>query len=415
MYFSKCLSQGSESRLPFLNYFETNFFKDKTMTTLKKLLKARTALVLDEPFFGCLALRMQLVEDASFETAAVDGINMYYNPKFIESLTSKELIGVLAHEVLHLALGHLWRQDNRDHDNWNKAADYTINGTLTESGFTLPDGCLLDHKYDDMSAEEIYTSLQNQPKQDGDKNGDGNGSGKPDQSGQSGQKKSDPGKCGGMIKPKTEADKKEIESTWKAATAAAASMSKGKLPGNIKRQIDELLNPSVPWHILLRDFVEKSAKNDYDWTRPNKRYINSGFILPSLVSEELPEIIIAVDTSGSIDMKALNHFSAEASNVLSAYDTTVTVIYCDTEVQHEEVFTRADMPMKMNPKGGGGTKFTPVFDHVNEKGYTPACLIYFTDMYGDFPKHEPEYPVMWLTDSKEQTAPFGKVVLFDME
>lgn len=376
------------------------------MNTLDKILKARTALVLDQPFFGSLALRMILVEDASFTTAAVDGVSMFYNPEFIESLTNKELIGVIAHEVLHLALGHLWRMGSREYKRWNSATDYTINDTLKESGFTLPEGCLLDSSFAELSAEEIYSRLPESP--DGDSNG------KDGQPGQ-GDGKSDPGGCGSFMPPKTEAESKELESTWKAATAQAASISKGKLPGDLKRQIDDMLNPSVPWHILLRDFVEKSAKNDYDWTRPNRRYINTGIILPSLVSEELPELVIAVDTSGSIDMKALNHFAAEASNVLSAYDTTIRVIYCDTQIQHEEVFTRADMPMKMNPKGGGGTKFTPVFDHISKEGYTPACLIYFTDLYGDFPTHEPDYPVMWLTDSKDMQAPFGKTVLFSME
>jgi predicted metal-dependent peptidase len=218
-----------------------------------------------------------------------------------------------------------------------------------------------------------------------------------------------------MIPAKTEAEKTELEENWKAATAQAVAISKGKLPANMKRQLDEVLNPSVAWHVLLRDFVEKTAKNDYDWTRPSRRYIHRGIILPSLVSEELPEIVIAIDTSGSIDKQALDHFAAEASNVFAAYDTIIKVIYCDYEVQGEEEFTRADLPMDMHPKGGGGTRFSPVFDHVNSKGYTPACLIYFTDMYGDFPKHEPEYPVMWLTQTKNCEAPFGQTVLFDME
>jgi predicted metal-dependent peptidase len=124
--------------------------------------------------------------------------------------------------------------------------------------------------------------------------------------------------------------------------------------------------------------------------------------------------VIAVDTSGSIDRKALNHFAAEASGVLGAYDTTVRVIYCDTKVQKEEVFTKADLPMKMKPVGGGGTDFRPAFKYVDKKGYTPACLIYFTDMYGDFPRQEPDYPVMWLTATERKTAPFGQTVLFKM-
>ncbi len=374
------------------------------MKTLDKILKARTALILDQPFFGSLALRLKLVEDESFETAAVDGISMIYNPKFIDKLSLKETIGLIAHEVMHVALGHIWRVGHREHKRWNIAGDYTINENLKSVGFTLPEGGLFDSQYNDLSAEEIYNRLpESDPnKDDSGQNGKGDG------------KKSDPGKYGSCLPAKTEAEAKELESTWKAAVAQAVSVSQGKLPADMKRQLNDILNPSVPWYIILRDFVEKTARNDYDWTRPSRRYINQGIIMPSLISEELPEIVIAVDTSGSIDVNALNHFAAEASNVLGAYDTTIRVIYCDTQVQGEEVFTRADLPMQMNPKGGGGTEFTPVFNHVNKKGYTPACLIYFTDMYGDFPRQEPEYPVMWLTTTKNIKAPFGQTVLFNM-
>jgi predicted metal-dependent peptidase len=177
------------------------------------------------------------------------------------------------------------------------------------------------------------------------------------------------------------------------------------------RQIDEMLNPILPWYILLRDFVEKSAHNDYDWTRPSRRYIGRHILPPSLISEQLPEIVIAIDTSGSISQEQLSRFSKEASSVLSAYDNTIRVIYCDAKVKKEEVFTRADLPMKLKPIGGGGTNFKPVFEYVNKQNITPACLIYFTDLHGNFPGKEPEYPTMWLTPN-EQTAPFGTTILF---
>lgn len=375
------------------------------MTSLDKLLKARTDLILYQPFFGSLALRLKLVEDNSFETAAVDGTSMFYNPEFIDGLSFRELVGVVAHEVMHIALGHIWRMGTRDDKRWNIAADYTINENLVASGFTLPDGALTDSRYINLSAEEIYAKLPQ-----GGKPSKSNKPGKD----KSGKGKSDPGKCGSCIPAKDEATAKEMKATWTAAISQAVTLSKGTLPASMKKQLDELLNPSIPWHILLRDFVEKTARNDYDWTRPSRRYLYRGIVLPSLVSEELPEIVIAVDTSGSIDRKALNNFAAEASSVLGAYDTTIRVVYCDTKVHKEEVFTKADLPMKMNPVGGGGTEFKPVFDYVNKKGYTPACLIYFTDMYGDFPKREPNYPVMWLTATETKTAPFGQTVIFKM-
>ena len=162
--------------------------------------------------------------------------------------------------------------------------------------------------------------------------------------------------------------------------------------------------------------VEMSARNDYNWTRPNRRYISSGIILPSLISEELPEVVIAVDTSCSITEKQLSTFASEASAVLGAYETTIRVIYCDARVRGEKVFTRADLPLELELRGGGGTKFEPVFEHITENQYTPSCLIYFTDLAGSFPEHEPDYPVMWLVpkprDDQERTVPFGDIVKF---
>jgi len=382
------------------------------MKAKDKLLKARSFLILDHPFFGSLALKLALVEDASFPTAAVDGKSLFYNPEFIEKLSTSETIGLIAHEVMHVALGHIWRIGSRDMENWNIAADYTINSNLVSTGFTLPEGALNDSAYNDLSAEEIYGKL---PQKKKSKNGKGEC-----KDGKKGNGKSDPGGCGGVTKPKNkESNKtasakemKELKGEWDAAVSQAAQISKGKLPSTIKRLINEILNPIVPWFILLRDFVEKSARNDYDWTRPSRRYINRGIILPSLVSEELPEVVIAIDTSGSINQHALTRFAAEASNILGVYDTTIRIMYCNSQIQKEETFTRADLPLKMNPSGGGGTSFKPVFKKLYKEGTQPACLIYFTDLYGDFPTLEPDYPVMWLTTTEDGNAPFGKVVQF---
>lgn len=390
-----------------------------------KMIKARTILVLDHPFFGVLSLRMKLTEDNNIETACTNGKEIRYNTKFIDSLTLAETVGLMAHEVLHIALGHPWRQDEREHDMWNIAADYTINQQLINVGLSLPAGALLEPKYSNLAAEEIYAILEkeeesksksneNNSGKDSDGNSeDGEEDSKKEASNNSKDKTSDPGKCGSFSKPSEDkVEEKELQEDWKAAISQAAKMQHGNLPASIAKQIEELVNPSVPWHVLLRDFVERTAKNDYNFAIPNRRYIQSGFFLPSLISEEIPEIVIAIDTSGSIDSEALNIFAAEASNVLSAYQTTVRVVYCDTKVQKEELFTREDMPLKFSPAGGGGTNFIPVFDYVSNQGLQPACLIYFTDMFGTFPNLAPSYPVMWLTMNENSKAPFGETVVF---
>lgn len=374
------------------------------MNTEEKLLKARTSLVLDHPFFGCLALRLKLIESNEIETATTDGTNLFYNAEYINELTNEETTGFLAHEVMHTALGHTWRQGSRESKKWNMAADYTINYNLIGAGFTLPEGGLFNPDLKDKSAEEIYEILPDQQQQDG---GSGNGEDKQD---------IDPGRSGGVLPIEGEQATEKAKAEMKAAVNQALQIAKGTLPENLERQIKEILETVVPWYVLLRDLVERSARNDYDWTRPSRRYLSGGLVLPSLISEQLPEVVVAIDTSASITEEHLSTFSAEASAVLGAYDTTIRIIYCDARVQEEETFTRTDLPLKLKMIGGGGTNFAPVFEHITKKGHTPSCLIYFTDLCGSFPTQEPEYPVMWLVpkprDNRERTAPFGDVVKF---
>lgn len=374
----------------------------------QKLLKARTSLILDHPFFGCLALRLKLIENNKIETAATDGTNIFYNIDFINELTNQETIGLLAHEIMHIALGHHWRQGSRESRKWNIATDYIINWNLAQTGFTLPEGCFIDPhgKFDNKSAEEIYAILPDQQQQQSDDKNDKTED----------NQDIDPGRSGGVLPIEGEQAADKAKAEMKAAVNQALQVAKGTLPENLERQIKEMLETVVPWHILLRDLVERSARNDYDWTRPSRRYLSGGFVLPSLISEQLPEVAIAIDTSASITEEQLSTFSAEASAVLGTYDTTIRIIYCDARVQEEEIFTRADLPLKLKMIGGGGTKFAPVFEYITEKGYIPSCLIYFTDLYGSFPKEEPDYPTMWLVpkprDNRERTAPFGDVVKF---
>lgn len=376
------------------------------MNAEQKMLKARTNLILDHPFFGCLALRLKLIEDKKFDTAATDGAHIWYSPEFVDSLTTQEATGVLAHEVMHVALGHFWRQGHREHEKWNIAGDYAINYNLLQAGFTLPDGVLSNHAYNNMAAEEIYSKLPDSRKTDGGKQG------------KKGKKGSDPGRCGGVIPAKDKKTAEQMKAEIKAAVSEALRVDQGCLPAYMQRQIKKAIETVVPWHVLLRDLVERSAKNDYNWSRPSRRHFASDIILPSLISEEIPEVAIAIDTSASITEEQLSIFAAEASAVLGAYDTTVRVIYCDAKVQNkeEETFTRADLPLEFKLLGGGGTKFAPVFEYIEEKGFTPNCLIYFTDLCGSFSEQEPDYPVMWLTlkprDGVERTAPFGETVKF---
>lgn len=387
------------------------------MNVKVKLQKARSWLILDHPFFGCLIMKLKLEKSEMFPTAATDGKKLFYNPVYIESLSLRQTIGLLAHEIMHPALGHTWRQDSRENKRWNVACDYTINRNLIEAGFTLPDKALDDPIYRGMSAEEIYNLLPEDNKDQGqgqDGQGEQGEQGPQGQQGQ-GQPGQDPGMCGAVI-PGDKEKSQEQKARWKASVSQAAQVARGTLPGGIEHQIKDALNPELPWATILRDFVEKTARNDYSWSKPNPRYSRSRIILPSLISEELPELVIAIDTSCSITDKQLAHFETEASAILGTYNTKIRVLWCDTEVAKEEEYASQNLPLKLKHEGGGGTKFEPVFDWVEKFGYTPAALIYFTDMDGSFPDEAPTYPVLWVsTNRRDKTAPFGEVVRFRHE
>ncbi len=386
-----------------------------------RLVKARTTLIMDHPFWGILSMRLELIEATWAETAMTDGQRLYYSAEFLETLTNPQVLGLLAHEISHCANGHLWRGGERDHDRWNIACDYTINDILKSCGFELPKGALFDTQYKDLAAEEIYSRLPKNPL--GSKGGMGKGTGGKGKnqsnskgSANSNQNGSDPGSCGGIIQTKMSQEKaNELKAEWKAAIAQAVQIAKGRgdIPADMLLQIQEVLNPPLPWYVLLRDFVEKSARNDYNWTRPNRRYIQNGIVLPTLLSEELPEICVAIDTSGST-IPYMSHFANELSGVLQAYRTTARVIYCDAKVHKEEVWTTEDLPLKIQPVGGGGTSAIPVFDHIQEHGLMPSCLVFLTDLESCFPEKEPDYPVMWITPN-DLKGPWGMTVKINMK
>jgi predicted metal-dependent peptidase len=382
------------------------------MNAKEQITKSRAGLVLDLPFFGSLALRLAVKEDLNCESAWTDGVTLGYNPDFIQGLTLPETKGLLAHEVMHIAMMHNTRRGDRNQSRWNEAADYAINLILEDSGLTLPKARLLDREYADMAAEQIYGKIGKQEQeQESNNNKSRDDSGKGDDPGKTGEVRDYPGKDG---KQATAADKAQAEQETKIAVTQAITQAKsmGRLPGGLSRLIDEIIEPIIDWREILRRFVSATAKNDYTWARPNRRHIAEGLYLPSLYSEDIGPIVVAVDTSGSVDQEMINQFSAEITAILEDFHADCTVIYCDSEIAGVEIFRNEDLPVILHPAGGGGTDFRPVFDYVDEHDIRPACLIYLTDMAGSFPVNEPDYPVLWGTIEawSGAAAPWGETV-----
>lgn len=358
----------------------------------KKLTVARSQLILGHPFFGMLALRLRLVERTNIPTLAVDGKHVFYNPEFVLGLSDSLCRSALAHEVMHCVLAHIGRRGARDPKKWNCAGDYALNQVLQDSGFEIGKEWLLHPRYQGMSADQIYAMLPDDPDGDGD--------------GQS------------PLDDIMDGDPNEIESNstdWKIATiqAATTAKSQGKLSGSLQRFMEEATKPQVDWRDQLRRFVTQISKDDYSWARPNRRYLNAGFYLPTLYSESMGDIVIGVDTSGSIDDRTLQIFGSEIRALTAAVrPAKVHVVYCDAEVNHIDTFDPND-EMKFMAHGGGGTAFKPVFDYVEANQLAPECLVYLTDLYGDHGFASPDYPTLWCCTT-DQRASFGDTVRIEV-
>jgi len=374
----------------------------------KGLAGARTRLILGRDakaaFFATLLLRLTPVVDWKVGTMATDGRTLAYSPQFVAGLSPDELLGVLAHEVMHNALAHHGRRDGRDPAKWNVACDLAVNPLLADCGFTLPTGRLMpgEGRYAGLaagkSAEEYYASLP------------------PDVSeADSSDRVGDPGGCGQVREPAeaAPADARRQEAEWQVAVAQAeqAAKAKGDLPAGLGRAVQDVLHPAADWKAVLREFVSATAKNDYSWTRPNRRYVARGLYLPGLFSEELGEVVIAVDTSGSVGETELAAFAGEVAGILGAFACTATILYHDAAVQHVQRWTSADGDLTLEPVGGGGTSHVCVFDWLDRNGVSPACVVCLTDLDTVFPMTAPAVPVLWaVVGGNAAEPPFGRRV-----
>ncbi len=399
---------------------------NNTPTSLR-IQKARTALVLDHPFFGSLLFRLKGQESRSVKTMATDGISLYYNPEFVETLTAATLAGTLAHEVMHPALHHHVRRSGRDPKRWNVACDYAINPLLLEAGLSLPEGVLLENRLRGMSAEQIYNLLETEPKSEEESGGEdqtpggGDGHATPTAPEQDDDRDetSAPDTDGGIgqVLDAPEADDEgsgaqEQTREWNIAVNQAMTVAQqaGKVPAGLQRTLDGAAEAAVDWREMLRRSWSLTTPADYSWMRPNRRHLWNGVYLPGVVREGVGEVAIAVDCSGSISTRQLGLFEAEARSILEGQrPQRVYVLYFDAAVHRVDTYGAGER-IHLNPVGGGGTAFGPCFEWLEEQGILPQCLVFLTDLYGSFPSSAPEYPVLWASTGGRQ-APFGEVIL----
>ena len=399
-----------------------------------KLATARTRLILDKPFLGALVLRLPLVaaDPGWCKTATTDARKLYFNPEYVESLNVQETQFVLAKQALHCALSHFARRQHRIRQRWELACDYAVNPLLVQDGLKPPPGTPVDENFEGMTAEEIYRCIDEFDNEDSEREqasdslGD-EGASDPLQDGQTGQREA-PSEPSGGADPEHDEDEahalapqpaeltaqqqEELSIQWQQRLAGAAqqAMQAGKLGGSMARMVDYMLQPKLPWRMLLAKYMTASARDDYSYSRPSSRRGDPA-IFPSLRSSQI-NVAVGIDISGSVDDKDLNEFLGEVDAIKGNMRARITLLPCDAELAEGapwifEPWEEMTMPGAL--KGGGGTSFCPVFDWLDVQDQHPDLLVYFTDGQGTFPETPPTYPVIWLVKGK-QTVPWGQRV-----
>jgi predicted metal-dependent peptidase len=394
-----------------------------------KLSAARTRLILDRPFLGALVLRMPMkaADPKWCSTIGTDARAFYYNPAYIDSLTLEQTQFALAHEALHCALSHFARREHRNHARWDVACDLAINPILIKEGMTAVPGALYNVGYEGMMAEEIYPLVkENNEEQPHDQHlygketkstqqpSDGN-SPAPDEPDSEGEQAGMGGGAGaepqqaGAPEPLGEAEKEQLSIQWRQRLAGAAqqAMQAGKLGGSLRRLVDHLLQPQLPWRMLLARYMTAVSRDDYSYMRPSRR--EGEAIFPSLRSSQI-DIVVVLDTSGSIRREEMREFITEIDAIKGQARARITLLACDAALSPEgpwvfEPWEEFELPQDI--RGGGGTRFTPPFAWLDAAGSHPDLLVYFTDAEGEFPKQEPRFPVIWLVKGRGE-VPWGQ-------
>jgi predicted metal-dependent peptidase len=375
---------------------------------------------------------------------ATDAKNLYYNFDFVNKNTEEENTFIIAHEVLHAALGHCnpYRVGNRnimviDGDGdpvmlWNIAADYVVNGLLKKvidetvvarkkSFMKMPEHAFFDVKYDGMTVEQVYAELVKESK-DWKKiymPSRGQGSMSQIPNGNLVDDHLPPEQLKNMI---GDAEAKKNESQWKnrmeKELISMKQQNQGNLPASMKL-LEEMITtePKIDWRELLSNHVMNMFKSVYQMNPPNKRFFHLNMIMPSVQGEHV-EFAVVADTSGSM-VQHLPKIYGELQHIFNSFDSyDLTLIEADAAVDAVYRYTIGEDFQSNTPKcsGGGGTSFIPAIEYVSEQMPNCRIMVYCTDGWGAFPQVPPDFEIIWIVLKGCLSAdkfPFGTVVEFD--
>jgi predicted metal-dependent peptidase len=393
-----------------------------------KLTTARVGLLLKAPFFGNMATRMRLIDASDWcPTAATNGRDFMYNKDFVSKLSTKKLEFLFAHEICHAIFDHFGRCGSRDRMLANIAQDYAVNQILVDERIgekiTEVQICY-DSKYRGKAWEEIYDELYEKAekismpellKQLGDlldehiKEEEGAGGG--------GDKTKDGKDKPSLSKEEAQKIRDEIKQAMIQSAAAAGA---GKTPAGIQRMIKDLTEPKMDWRTLVRQEIQSIIRNDYSFTRPNRKSMHSGAILPGMKEATTIDVAVSIDMSGSIGDEDARVFLSEIKGIMDQYEDFKIDLWCfDTDIYNHQSITHDNSHdlEAYEPQGGGGTDFEVNFTFMEENGIQPKKFIMFTDGYpcGSWGPEDYCDTIFIVKGNKDAEAPFGQTVIYEKE
>ena len=392
----------------------------KELTAEQRLSKAVVAIMGNDKYValaGVLMIGKREVDD-DHPTAYTNGRDEGYGRAFVDTLNDAELRFLILHESYHKLYRHLitWRHlHDANHKLANAACDYVINLKIADdnadgwAAMPMRDGKavgLIDAQYRDMDTAQVYKLLL-------DEYGDDSGSGKSGAGIGDGDLDSHDWEGAQSLDPE---EAKQLERDIDEAIRQGA-LAAGKLGSGGSRDLEALLQPKIDWREVLRDFISTTCVgNDYStWRRPNRRFVSSGYYMPSGVSESVGELVIAIDMSGSIGARELSQFLGEVKGICdNVHPEKVRLLYWDTEVCADESYATHELDTlteSTKPAGGGGTTVTCVPEYLTKHGIKPQAVVVLTDGYLGGEWGQWSAPVLWcIVDNKRAVPDVGTAV-----
>ena len=418
------------------------------MTPLKKLMKARTHVVMRAPFFGTLLLRLQLVENAKAESLSTDGSSLYFNADYVRDATHAHLQYLCARLALASGLQHHLRMHDRQENAWQMASIFSTSHVLRENGFELPEQA--DPRWLGKTVEQIYAEIvqdvppepQSQPQggagdgaddqqsdqpqddasdddqpdddvhptpdeeddQADEDERDAQGQGDDDDQGASEDRSDAPSDdnqpetrdyqgSGSLVSPDvSESERRRAEAKCKAALSAAERADPGAIAGDLEHEIRALLDPKADWRDLLRRWMTRLDEIDYTWRKPNRRFVHQRMYLPSSEPTHptgIGHLVVLIDASASMPDDKLDAALTEIASICEEMRPEgVEIVVHDTSVRSIEHLDEGEDLDTLRVTARGGTIIEPCVTCVNHmlQHIEIACCLWFTDL--EFSSHD---------------------------